>query len=198
MSTQWFCRILHEEFGPMDIDELQELALSGTLDRGDLVRRDTEDVWRAASKCLELRSTFRKLEPTAESLPTRNETALPTRTETTSGERTTRQDHAPDDETLSEVMTSSSQLSVPTKSLQRWIAWSATAGLMLVLFFTDRLTASATPTFPQPRQVREQLAGLHWFLGTGPWSRWECWLLWIDALVILSFASGWLTRKMTR
>ena len=77
VSTQWFCRILHEEFGPLEIDELRELASSGTLDPGDLVRRNTEDVWAAASKCLELRATYRKLEHTAESLPTRNETAPP-------------------------------------------------------------------------------------------------------------------------
>jgi hypothetical protein len=197
MSTQWFCRILHEEFGPLDFDELQELALSGTLDRGDLVRRDTEDVWTAASKCLELRATFRKLEPAAESLPTRNETALSAQPEPTSGAHLARQDHAAEEDTPNPA-TASSHPSDPITSRQRWIAWSATAGLMLILFVADRLIASATPTFPQPRQVREQLAGLHWFLGTGPWSPWECRLLWFDALVILSFASGWLTRKLTR
>ena len=197
MSTQWYCRIFQEEFGPLDFDELQELALSGTLDRGDLVRRDTENVWRAASKCLELRATFRKLEPTAESQPTRNETALTTQPDTDSGARTARQDHASEEDTPSPA-TASSHPSAPTTPRQRWIAWSATAGLMLVLFFADRLIASATPTFPQPRQVREQLAELHWFLGSGPWSPWECRLLWVDALVILSFASGWLTRKLTR
>ncbi len=196
MSTQWFCRILQEEFGPMDFDELQELALSGTLDRGDLVRRDTDDVWMAASKCLELRSTFRKLEPTAESQPTRNETALTTQPEPTSGAHTTGQDHAAEEDAPNPA-TAPSDLSVPTTPRQRWIAWSATAGLVLVLFVADRLIASATPTFPQPRQVREQLAGLHWFLGTGPWSPWECRLLWLDALVILSFGSGWLTRKLS-
>ena len=87
---------------------------------------------------------------------------------------------------------------VPTTPRQRLIEWSATAVLMLVLFFADRLIALATPTFPEPRQVREQLAGLHWFLGTGPWRPWECRLLWLDALVILSFTSAWLTRKLTR
>lgn len=197
MSTQWLCRILHEEFGPMDFDELQELALSGTLDRGDLVRRDTEDVWTAASKCLELRATFCKLEPTAESLPTRNESGLPPRTASTLGACTTRQDHAAVEDAPSPV-TASSHLSDPITPRQRWIAWSATAGLMLILFFADHLIASATSTFPPPRQVREQLAGLHWFLGTGPWSPWEYRLLWVDALVVLSFASGWLTRKLTR
>lgn len=198
MSTQWFCRILQEELGPMDFEELQQLALSGTLDRGDLVRRDSEDAWTPASKCLELRATFRKLEPTAEFQPSRNVTALPTRIKTTSEERTTRQGQVSGDDTPREETASSSRLSEPMTSRQRWIAWSATAALMLALFFADRLIASATPTFPQPRHVREQLAGLHWFLGTGPWSPWEYWLLWVDALVILSFASGWLTRQLAR
>lgn len=199
MSTQWCCRILQEEFGPMDFDELQELVLSGTLDRGDLVRRDTEDVWTPASKCLELRATFRKLEPTAESLPARHETTHPTQPEPTLRTRTTRPENLAEEDTSHSASPSSqaSDLDAPTTPRQRWIAWSATVGLMLTLFVADRLIAAATPTFPQPRQVREQLAGLHWFLGTGPWSLWECWLLWLDALIVLSFTSGWLTRKLT-
>lgn len=181
----------------MDFDKLQELVSSGTLGRGDLVRRDNEDVWKAASKCLELRATFRKLEPAANYQPTHNETALPTQPETNSAACMAREDHASEEDTPSQVI-ASNRLSDPTRPCQRWIAWSATAALMLVLFFADRQIASATPKFPQPRQVREQLVGLHWFLGTGPWSVWECWLLWADVLVILSLASGWLTRKLTR
>ena len=197
MSTQWFCRILHEEFGPLEFSELQQLVLSGTLDRGDLVRRETEDVWAAAGKCLELRTTFGELEPAA-THPTAIETSHPIRTETASAARTLRPDHVTEPEDIASQVTASADVRVPATTRQRWVAWSATAGLMLVLFFADRLTAAATPTFPQPRQVREQLAGLHWFVGTGPWSPWECRLLWLDALVVSAVASGWLTRKLTR
>lgn len=69
---------------------------------------------------------------------------------------------------------------------------------MLVLVVADRLIASATPTFPQPRQVREQMAGLHWFLGTGPWSSWECGLLWLDSVIVIGFASFQSSKRLTR
>lgn len=189
MSTQWYCRILHEEFGPIDLDELQDLALSGTLDRGDLVRRNTSDVWMAASKCLELRATFGKLAPLADSQPIRHAA--------TSGEGTARPEPA-SEETTSGRAVASQHVRLSISPRQRWIAWSVTTGMLLVMYLADRLISSAAPTFPKPRQVREQLAGLHWFLGSGPWSHWECGLLWVDALVIISFVSGWITRRMTR
>ncbi len=195
MSTQWCCRILQQEFGPMDLDELRELASSGTLSAGDLVRRDSEEVWTPASKCPELRATFGKLEPAVKT-PARHETVEPTRSKMASDERSpTRDDRT--EEGSARRMTVTDQRSDPTTPRQRWIAWSATAGLLLVLFFADRQIATATPTFPQPRQVREQLAAQLWFLGTGPWSRWECRLLWLDTLVVLSFTSVWLTRKLS-
>lgn len=193
MSTRWCCRILHEELGPMDLDELRELASSGTLSSGDLVRRESEDVWAVASQCLELRATFRN----AKTQSTCSETELSTRTERSSAATTTSQDNVPDEVNPRQAI-APIDLCNRTTTLQRWIGWSATAGLMLVMFFIDRLIASATPTFPQPRQVREQLAKLHWFLGTGPWSAWECRLLWVDALLILLFASWWMTRKLMR
>ena len=197
MSTQWCCRILHEEFGPMDLDELRELALSGTLSAGDLVRRDSDDVWTSASKCPELRATFGKLEPALKTPAVRHATASPVPSKKASNEQSPLRDEPPNEE-ITRRDVAFQQLSDPTTPRQRWIAWSATASVMLVLFFADRQITSATPTFPQPRQVREKLAAQHWFLGTGPWSRWECRLLWLDTLVVLSFTSGWVTRKLTR
>ena len=181
----------------MDLDELCELASSGTLSAGDLVRRDSDDVWMAASKCLELRATFGKLEPAAKTSAACHETASPVPSKKASNEQRPMRDE-PLNEESTRWPIASRPLNDPTTPRQRWIAWSATAALLLVLFFADRQIASATPTFPQPRQVRAKLAAQHWFLGTGPWSRWECRLLWLDTLVVLSFTSGWLTRKLTR
>lgn len=182
----------------MDFDELQDLALSGTLGRGDLVRRETDDVWTAASKCLELRETFRQLEPTDPSPPTRHETKRSAQIEPSSAVRPSRQEPVFEEATPSESIVSSDHCRPRTTSRQRWIAWSVTAGLMLALFFVDRLIASATPTFPQPRQVREQLAEFSWFLGTGPWNVWECLLLWGDSFVVLGFVSLHLSKRFAR
>lgn len=198
MSTQWFCRILQEEFGPMVFEELQELALSGTLGRGDLVRRETDDAWTAASKCLELRETFRKLEPTDQSPPTRHEKKRSARIEPSLAVRPSRQDSVFEEATPSEAIASCDHCHPRTTPRQRWIAWSVTVGLMLALFLADRLIASAAPTFPPPRQVREQLAEFSWFLGTGPWSLWECLLLWLDTFIVLGVVSLHLSKRLAR
>ena len=74
MTTRWCCRLLQEEFGPMDLEELRKLVKSGTLSRSDVVRRETEDVWTVASKCPELRDAF---EPLGDSQKTRHARILP-------------------------------------------------------------------------------------------------------------------------
>lgn len=195
MTTRWCFRILHEEFGPLEFEELVELALSGTLGPGDLVRREAEDVWTAARKCPELQTAFASAEQVTDSHSqierepllrakptTRVSVREPARRSDTDGGSQIAAMHA---------------VRVPTSPRQRWIVFFLTLGLVLVLFLIDRLIASATPTFPQPRRVREQLAGLYWFLGTGPWSQGECVLLWIDSLVILFFTAWGFTRRLT-
>ncbi len=197
MSTRWCCRLLQNEFGPMEFDELLELAMSETLGGGDLVRRETEDVWTAASKCPELRRAFAKDTRLEEARPAQNDPTIPAGTEIRSRDRATEQTR-PSERHTSNQSSVASKATVPMSPRQLWVAWLLTLTLMLVLFFVDRLIDSAAPTFPQPRRVREQLAGLHWFVGTGPWSQWESLLLWLDSLVILSCASTWLTRRLTR
>ncbi len=48
MPTQWFCRILDTDFGPLAFAELKELADSGTLGQHDLVRGDDSHQWESA------------------------------------------------------------------------------------------------------------------------------------------------------
>src|SRR5262245_31934590 len=45
MSTQWFCRIMGEEWGPMSALELVTVARRGRLTRNDLVRHGRDGNW---------------------------------------------------------------------------------------------------------------------------------------------------------
>jgi hypothetical protein len=55
--------------------------------------------------------------------------------------------------------------------------------------------ATAAPTFAPPRRVREQMAGWHWFVGTGPWGLWELLLLWLDSFVLLGFVCNRIAKR---
>lgn len=196
MSTRWCCRILHEEFGPMDFEELRELAKSGTLSGGDLVRRETDDVWQAASKCAELRSEFAShqagnVQETG-SLRVASPRRKGSQTVIAGDEQQTARQFDPVSPAQQRANDDEEML---TTEPPRGVVLLITASLMLVLFALDRLIASRVATFPQPRRVREQLAAFYWFLGTGPWSRWEIWLLWLDWLVIAFFASHWIANR---
>jgi hypothetical protein len=45
MATEWFCRIMGDEWGPMSAMELLAVARRGRLSRDDLVRRGDSDTW---------------------------------------------------------------------------------------------------------------------------------------------------------
>jgi hypothetical protein len=45
MATEWFCRIMGAEWGPMSAMELVAVARRGRLSRDDLVRRGDHDTW---------------------------------------------------------------------------------------------------------------------------------------------------------
>lgn len=205
MSARWCCRVLHEEFGPMDLEELRELAESGTLGPGDLVRRETDDVWKPASKCAELQTIFPAAESAAEmpvkhprrSQPSVNAQPSPRSEPAIKNPRRTTSEAAAE-ALIADAETEDEPEEIVSSPRERLIAWPLMLGLMTALFVANRIITSATPTFPQPRRVREQLDGLHWFLGTGPWSGWECGLLWIDSAVILLFVAGWLARRILR
>lgn len=197
MSTRWCCRILQEEFGPMDLDELRALAISGTLGPGDLVRREAEDVWGVAKRCPELRDALRTSE-TAE--PTQTEPShplIPPRIKMAT-EKAILKECPATDATATESDAPANPTVESITAHQCWIAGSLTAGLMLLLFFVSRLMASPSSRFPLPRRTREQFSGLQWFFGTGPWMTWEITLIWFDTLMIFAFVSTWLVRRLAR
>jgi GYF domain 2 len=45
MDTQWYCRIMGEEWGPMSSQELVAVARRGRLTRNDVVRRGANGTW---------------------------------------------------------------------------------------------------------------------------------------------------------
>lgn len=54
MADQWFYRMFGEDFGPMPLEKLQELASSGTVQALDLVRAESSGEWVAAATIDEL------------------------------------------------------------------------------------------------------------------------------------------------
>jgi len=45
MATEWFCRVMGEEWGPMSARELVAVARFGRLTRDDVVRRGATGTW---------------------------------------------------------------------------------------------------------------------------------------------------------
>ncbi len=175
----------------MALDELRDLAKSGTLSVGDLVRREHEEVWTPAQKISELSSILcgevASSPRDTPSHPVRQVSARRAEAE------------PPPLVIVSRVTETAECESFESTSLtprQSWSIGGATGLTMLLLFLVDHQITHWTPTFPQPRDVREQLAGQLWFLGSGPWSVWECGLLWIDALVIAFLVAWWVMPKV--
>ena len=45
MSTEWYCKIMGDEWGPLSTEELRAIARRGPLTRNDLVRRSDSGTW---------------------------------------------------------------------------------------------------------------------------------------------------------
>src|SRR5215213_3989590 len=45
MATEWFCKIMGEEWGPMSAEELVAIARRGRLTRDDNVKRGNQGTW---------------------------------------------------------------------------------------------------------------------------------------------------------
>jgi GYF domain 2 len=54
MATQWFCKIMGDEQGPMTAVELHQLARSGGLAIDDLVRKHADGIWVRAENVIGL------------------------------------------------------------------------------------------------------------------------------------------------
>ncbi len=54
MATQWFCKIMGDEQGPLTAGELQAIAHSGRLSIDDLVRKHADGTWVRAENVVGL------------------------------------------------------------------------------------------------------------------------------------------------
>ena len=88
MASQWFCKVLGQEVGPVGFRDLVEMVRAGTLKEGDAVRRQGTSEWTRARDVIGLFRAAQKQK--AEPVPTagkgRPERA-PTPTAVQSGER---------------------------------------------------------------------------------------------------------------
>lgn len=62
LKTQWFCRILNQELGPMSADDLMQLLLDGELAPNDEVKSSTEPEWVPARTVVFLSSSGSNLD----------------------------------------------------------------------------------------------------------------------------------------
>ena len=58
MSEQWFYRLFGEEFGPVLLSDLRELAANGTLSGDDQVRPATISIWVSSKSVCELQDIY--------------------------------------------------------------------------------------------------------------------------------------------
>lgn len=54
MASQWFCRVLGQEVGPVSFKELAEMLRAGTLKETDPVRREGATKWTRAREVIGL------------------------------------------------------------------------------------------------------------------------------------------------
>lgn len=176
MASQWLCRILQEELGPLNFQELVELARAGTLSEDDLVREERAATWQPARTVIGLFHAARAIQQeTHETTPAE---AKVTAVKQTASAAAGRVSTAPD---LRKQM---------TKSVALVMGFAATTIAVAGWYLQRR----ATLRFPPPAALRPSTADGFYFLGTGPWSTLEYLLLWFDALVAsaaLAFVIRW-------
>ncbi len=60
MASQWFCKVLGQEVGPVGFGEMAEMVRAGTLKEDDLVRREGTTPWTRAGEVIGLFRTAAK------------------------------------------------------------------------------------------------------------------------------------------
>lgn len=75
MSTEWFCKIMGEQWGPMSSQELMAVASRGRLTRDDVVRKGANGTWVRAEL---VKGLFNTAPPAVTA--TSNRAAVPGRT----------------------------------------------------------------------------------------------------------------------
>ena len=79
MASQWFCKILGRELGPISFEEMADLVRDGTLTEEDPVLRKGAHEWMKAGEVIGLfRAAAKEKEPVEEAAPPEPEPAPPT------------------------------------------------------------------------------------------------------------------------
>ena len=65
MASQWFCKVLGQELGPVSFREMAEMARAGTLKEDDPVRREGTSQWTRAGEVIGLFRAAAKERPQA-------------------------------------------------------------------------------------------------------------------------------------
>lgn len=171
MTSQWFCKILDEEKGPLELQDLIDMARSGTLREDDLVLPPNSTIWIPSRYVAALAEMKRDQESTPHNSPVAElyDSYIM---------------NVAQNEEFGAILTPNSrqrQLSIGVISLM----------IVIIVVGIDSFWLSHPQTmFPQLSRLSRQYPVGHFFFGTGPWSTMELALLWFDcALVIWGFTT---------
>lgn len=175
--SQWYCRILDQELGPLTFSELAELARSETLSESDRVRDADDAEWRPASTVVGFFHTARRADAASSPAPDVVE--------------------EPEDDVRQEVAAldpwaSASPLEpVPGETSEtawslvarRWVVSAIAMGL-LVCASAWWENSRAEARFPRPARIQKLEPQRHRLFGTGPWTTLEFGLLVADTTLV--------------
>ena len=133
MASQWFCKVLGQEVGPVGFREMAEMVRSGTLKKDDPVRRKGSDQWAPAGEIIGLFRAAGKA--AAERVPPKEDARARPQQAATSADAA-----AP------------SEAKIP-RLAERRLLWIVGAILVVACVAAGvwRWSSAGTPTFPEPR-----------------------------------------------
>jgi hypothetical protein len=190
MSSQWYCRILDSELGPIGFSDLAEMVRSGSLGEDDLVRQSTQPDWKKARDVIGLFHAAARSE---------REHSAEAKIRTTGSERSgTPATPAPPSRSRGDPgRRRRAQLGRRAMCLIACVA-----AVFLLFGWSAWRWHHESSRFPLPAGLRADPAAGHFFLGLGPLTALEFVLLCVDALfavgLSLYLAMRVATRKPTR
>ena len=150
MASQWFCKVLGQEVGPVGFPDLAEMVRSGTLKQDDPVRREGTSQWTRAAEVIGLfRAAAKKPEATGPEAQAEPKVAR-------APEETTRAEPPP----------------APTGPIGRRRVLLAGALVCVLVFLVVGVSLwrrTGRPTFPEPAADRPRpVGGTAWEPVLGP------------------------------
>jgi hypothetical protein len=136
MASQWFCKVLGQEVGPVGFREMAEMVRAGTLKKDDPIRRKGSDQWTPAGEIIGLFRAAGKA--AAETVPPEDDARAQPQQAATSADAA-----AP----------SAAKIPRPAKRRLLWIGGAALV-VLSVAAGVWRWSSPRTPRFPEPRLGR--------------------------------------------